>query len=199
MTNMKGSNRYHKAIIRNLYEVANASMELKVLIAFEDYSNNKHIFTKGESFFTISFRALFNDMIAHVIKVLDTNRESANFWYILRVDGPRVKKLKSYSKERINSLKILAEKLKIVRDKTHFHIDKKGVLNPNDVWEMADIKGKELSEGLFYLFSILNEIHQIVLNKSFLFNPEDYDGTDLAKLIDFADANRLIMVTPKVK
>lgn len=194
---MEENTRYQSAVKRNTYEVAHALMELKVLRALEAYNEKNSIFVRGESFFNISFRALHNDMIAHAIKLLDKDEKSATFWYLLNKNRQEFENLSLYSQDKINSLEVLTAKLKIIRDKTHFHIDKHGVLDVQKVWEKADIKGKELGDALDYLFSILSELYKVVFNKSFLFIPEDYDETDLPKLLDLAHANKIIEVVPK--
>ncbi|MFH1776914.1 MAG: hypothetical protein ABH952_05080 [Candidatus Omnitrophota bacterium] len=195
---MQENDKYKKAIERNLFEITHALLEYKALAAFDKYRINKHVATKGENFFTISFRALHNDMIAHAIKVLDKNVDSATFWHIFDKDTKTIEELENFSQEKLKILNDLAEKLKILRDKTHFHIDKNGVLEPDKVWERADIKGKDLGEGLVFLFSILNELYRKVFGKEFLFRLEDYDEKDLGKLLDIAGSNELIEVVPRV-
>ncbi|MBL7197222.1 MAG: hypothetical protein ISS47_03915 [Candidatus Omnitrophica bacterium] len=185
-------NRYRNAIKRNLYEVAYALLEYSTLRILNEYNKKEGIYVTGEGFFNISYRALFNDMVAHSIKVLDKDRKSATFWYILKTDKAKAENLRLYSKEKIKSLRNLASKLKTIRNKTHFHIDKEGVVDPKMIWGNANIKGRELEESLHYLFSILNELHKAVFNKNFLYQPEDYDGTDLIKLLELAKSENLI-------
>ena len=191
--------RYREATKRNLYEIAHALLEFKALTVFDNYTDGKDIFIHGESYLTISEKALFNDMISHAIKVLEIDKsdDTSTFWYILNADLSAFKKLNNYSEAKIDSLKELAEKLKHVRDKTHFHLDKNGILNPSKIWKEADIKGKELEEGLKYLFPLLCELYRIIFSKSFLYNPDDYDGKDLIKILDFANSSDLINITKK--
>lgn len=190
---------YKYAIKRNLYEVAHALMDLKVLIAYEEFNKTNTIFIQGESFFSISFRALFNDMFSHSIKVLEIGQQndSATFWYILKQTQNNKINLLAYQQEKIESLESLARKLKHVRDKTHFHIDKDSVLDPHKIWDEADIKGLELNEALRYLFRILGELYKVVFGENFLFWPEDYDSEDLSKLLNLANDANLLEIAPK--
>lgn len=192
---------YEKAIESNLNKVAHALFELKALIAFDNYIEKNSIFICGASFFEISKKALYNDMFRHAINVLeiDKARDSVTFWYILRTGEIKIKTLKSYSLEKTDSLKVLAEKLKHIRDKVHFHIDKDGILDSDKIWLEADIKANVLREGLQYLFSILDELYRAVFNKPVLFHPDDYNGEDLAKLLNLSGSNGLINVVPKIK
>jgi hypothetical protein len=181
---------YRKAIKRNLYEVAHALMEVKILNAMGEYNEKEGIY--GENFFSISYRAAFNDMIAHTIKVLEDSRDSSTFWSIFQNDQKKIMDLSSCSGESIDLLRTLATKVKLVRDKSHFHIDRKGVMDPEKIWHMADIKGVELEKGLKILFNILNELYEGVHGKGFLFQPEDYSGEDVIKILKFAKSENLI-------
>ena len=53
----------------------------------------------------------------------------------------------------------IAEKLKVVRDTTHFHIDKKAVRDPTAVWSLADITYDDVQENMEALYKILNYLH----------------------------------------
>ena len=77
--------RYIKATERNFTEIANAIQKRQVLVIVEEYTKtNGNIYFSGMSFFELATRALFNDVIAHMIKVLNFNEESTTFWYILK-------------------------------------------------------------------------------------------------------------------
>ncbi|MCU0651335.1 MAG: hypothetical protein MUC39_00065 [Candidatus Omnitrophica bacterium] len=201
MVNLANGIRYNTAIKRNLFELAHALLELKALTAWDRYTDENEIYVHGESYFSISQKALFNDMVSHAIKVLELDKcgDSSTFWYILKTDTLVLKNLKDYSEEKIYSLQSLAVKLKHVRDKTHFHLDKNGILDHHKIWQEADIKGRELSEGLKYLFGLLCGLYKNIFKESFLYHPDDYDDTDLIKLLNFAASSDLINVVPKMK
>ena len=181
---------YNRSLSRNLYEVAHALYERQALIAIDQFIEREEIL--GENFFSISYRALFNDMIAHAIKVLDEDRRSATFWSLLHADKMSLDRLKAYSDEKIKFLNKLWEKLKIVRNKTHFHIDQEGVLNPEKAWADADIKGNELGTGLEYLWEILTELYQELFGKPFPHPVKDYEGKDVLELLAYAKSKGLV-------
>jgi hypothetical protein len=181
---------YNRSLSRNLYEVAHALYERQALIAVEQFIEREEIL--GENFFSISYRALFNDMIAHAIKVLDEDERSATFWTLLRADETRLRRLKAYSDEKISFLKGLWEKLRIVRNKTHFHIDQLGVLDPKGVWAAADIKGNELGAGLEYLWELLTDLYQDVHGRPFPHPVKSYDGKDVLELLTYAKSKELV-------
>ena len=192
---MSSSQRFSQAIYRNFCEVANAMHERQALISLEDYrKKNGSIYYHGGNFFEIAQKALFNDMISHIIKVLDSDVRSASFWYILRVGRKTIESCNSYSEEKIKFLENLNPKLKIVRDKTHFHIDEDGVLSPENIWSKAGITGNELGRGIDYLFDVLLEMRNKVLGGSLSRGNFIYEGEDVFKLLELARINGIIQV-----
>lgn len=184
-----------RTVERNFIEIANAIQKRQALVAVEEYTQrNGNIYFSGTSFLELAFRALFNDTIAHAIKVLDFNKKSATFWYILKNRQEQIASLKSYSQEKILFLQDLGQKLKPIRDKTHFHIDKQGVLDPEKIWQEAGISGDKLGKGLEYLFDMLFEIRNSIRKENMTKNNYSYDGSDVIKLLDLAEAEGLINV-----
>lgn len=168
--------RFYRALIRNLNEIRTAILERRALGGLES-AGSKH----GLDFFRLSYDALFNDMVAHAIKVLDKDSDSATFWYLYRCDP---KTVDSFAKDKsydLNTLDLMAGKLKCVRDKTHFHIDKRRVLNPKAVWNEANIIGTEFGKALEEILDILKHLYKVHFAREFLM-PE-YDGSDATKLI----------------
>jgi len=134
LKNMK--NKYSKILSRNLNEVRKAWFEWRTLIAIESV---QHPFPHG-SFFHVIHSALFDSALGHLIKVLDRNKDSASFWSIYEQKNNEINELPK-NKERIEKLERLAnpDRLKHIRDKTQFHIDKNAVVKPEEVWDDADI------------------------------------------------------------
>lgn len=186
---------YKKAVERNFIEVANAIQKRQVLVAIDKYvETNGRIYFSGMSFFELASRALFNDIISHTIKVLDFDKESKTFWYILKNGQDQLKSLQSYSEDKVKSLIFLSKKLKHVRDKTHFHIDKQGVLDPKKIWHEAKISGKGLGKGLECLFDLLFELRNLIRKENMSKNQYSYSADDVIKLLDLAKDKGLISV-----
>ena len=82
----------------------------------------------------------------------------------------------------------LSSSLKLVRDKTHFHIDKKTVFDPKVVWQQADIKGLEFERLLRSTFETLNYLHRERWGDDFWL--PDYDGTDACAIAKFSESLR---------
>ncbi len=179
MKRRKLPDRFYRALFRNLNEIRTALLQRQALIGIAA-AKSKHKL----DFFTLSHDALFNDMIAHAIKVLDKNQDSATFWYLYNCDP---KTIDSFFKDKTYGLKTLedmADKLIHVRNKTHFHIDKKGVLNPKAIWSEAEINGDDFGKILKHVFDTLQYLRKVHLGKELAM--PDYDGSDATKIIAIA-------------
>src|SRR5262249_30729289 len=112
--------RYDAALERNLAETSNAILERRALMGLHS-ANSSHTL----DFFQVAAHALYNDLIAHSVRVLDRHPDAASLWYLFRCDEASVRSEASSLGVDLDALGILADKLKTVRDKTLFHIDKK--------------------------------------------------------------------------
>lgn len=168
--------RYEKAVRRNIADLNNAILERRALIGLHS-ANSAH----GLDFFMIASHALFNDIVAHAILVFDQNSQSASFWYVCRCDEALMNKFAKQRGIPLDRLSGLSKRFKIIRDRTHFHIDKQGVLNPSDVWFEARITGNELGWALESAYDLLADIQESLTGT----RPAvaDYDGSDAAAII----------------
>lgn len=132
-------------------------------------------------FFRLAYEAMFNDMIDHAIKVLDRNPQSTSFWYIYRCEQGRIDRYIRGKGYDLNRYQNMADKIKQIRDKTHFHIDKDAVCKPDDIWNVADIKGSELKQVIEELWDILRHIFKEKLNREFPI--PSYNGHDATEII----------------
>jgi hypothetical protein len=60
----------------------------------------------------------------------------------------------------MNEISDVASALKHVRDKTHFHIDRDGVLDPKQIWRDAGLTGRRLSDAMDCVWRMLNEVQR---------------------------------------
>ncbi len=66
--------RYQRALKRNLHEVGRAILERKAMVGLENADTYHAV-----DFIRISYDALFNDMIAHAIKVFENRKGDVSF------------------------------------------------------------------------------------------------------------------------
>lgn len=169
--------RYKRSIKRNLYEVRDL---LSMRNAINALVNAQPDF--GNSFFRYAYMALFNDMMTHAMRILDRHRDTTSLWYLIRCNESQVHsalKAAELPKEWITDL---AEKLKQVRDKTHFHIDRNDVFAPDDVWSRANITGDDLNRVFDRLWDALNRLYKTVNERDF--RQFIYQGGDVKVIIE---------------
>lgn len=149
--------RYEAAVERNLSEIQRALLNLEILRAMEERGAISSNEAKG------IYYALFNDYLSHCIKVLENRRGAASFWYIYRTNQGPLDEAAENLEIDIAELAGMSEKLKLVRDKTHFHIDHDGVLDPKAVWRDANINGKTLADVAARTWGLLSAARLLLM------------------------------------
>ncbi len=171
---MQQDERYGRSLIRLLHE-------LYWLISKRNAYNKLFEIAPETnwSFFSYASVALKNDMVSHAIKVLDNSRETSSFWYIHRSKEKLVEAELLKANLSACEIKNLSDKLRTVRDKTHFHIDKSRVFSPVAVWQEADISSSDFSKIFEGLWLALNELYRKHFGESFshfIYSGEDVEG-----------------------
>ncbi|MBL0143758.1 MAG: hypothetical protein IPP91_17035 [Betaproteobacteria bacterium] len=170
--------KYERAIERNLVEIERALFNLAAMKSIERAGKISATEVK------VLYWALFNDYIAHCIKVLDRNSKAASFWYVYRTNGGPLASAARKLKVDLELLETLADKLKHVRDLTHFHIDSDAVQDPTAVWRQANIKGSDLAKAVQYVWTLLNAA-RVLLGKEAMPRPtlDEEAITHVAKVL----------------
>jgi len=146
--------RYSKAIERNLAEMQRAILNRTTLLGIERSKGVRALFLQ------VVYFALFNDYVAHCIKVFEQSKKAASFWYIYRTDQKIVDAFAKKEKINLDALEGVSKKLRHIRDKTHFHIDAEGVLDTKAIWREAGLTGKQLSKAVDDTWAILVHLQQ---------------------------------------
>jgi hypothetical protein len=166
--------RYELALRRNLAELSNAILKRRALVGMHD-ANSVH----GLDFFRVASHALYNDILAHTMRAFDRSGQSAAFWYILKVDPPATAlAAKDIDLKRIEAI---SDRFKIIRDKTHFHIDRDSLANPSTLWSDAAITGDDLGYLLESGFHILSTLYHT--RTGMRIDIPDYDGRDVIAIM----------------
>ncbi len=124
------------------------------------------------------------------MKVLDTHKDSASFWAIYNENTKMLNDLISELSIDINVIHSMTNKLRIVRNKTHFHIDKNGMIEPEEVWRSANITGKDIDDVIGALFKLLSELYKREVSERIPYY--GYEGGQTEKLFQLAKENGLI-------
>jgi hypothetical protein len=136
----------------------------------------------GLDFFRICALALRNDIFAGAHRAFVKHQDATSFWYIQNIAEKEFAKAADDSDIVIKDLAKLAEKLKPIRDRVHFHVDRRDLKEPNNVWNDANLTGNEF----IFLTKNAHEILRIMyLNLYGEDRPiPDYFGDDIEKIIN---------------
>lgn len=166
------------ALVRNLTELNNAILKVT---AHDELVRQKITYARM-SFFVVAEHALYNDTFAHAIRVLDEHRNAMSFWYVLRCNEAVVKRQAKSAGLDLEELKALSSKLRLVREKTHFHIDRISLKAPKSIWKEAAINGKVFGQALTAMASTLAHTKQELFGGD-LETVTEYDASDIAKIV----------------
>ena len=167
---------YIDAITRNLRELDDAIL-MKNALSGLNAAKSLHAL----DFFHVSAVALYNDTISHILKVFEIDPKPRSFWYIVRNKEQLVNDISEKHSISTGKMKDISERLKIIRNKTHFHIDSKFANKSDKVWQLADIKFEEIEFLLKSAHLILSKIYNNITGKSY--DMPVYDGTDAINII----------------
>ena len=149
---MAAPSRYDSALKRNLAELQKALLIRTTLLGIEKHKYTTKVFTR------VIRDALHNDYMSHAIKVFEQSPKAASFWYLHRTDPGPIDKYARQIGYDIANLQVVADKLKAVRNGSHVHIDKTGVLDLKVVWIGAALTGKKLGVAIDFVWGALSAI-----------------------------------------
>lgn len=167
-----------RAVARYADEMGRAILYLRAL---------KGLYT-AETYHSIDFIrlttwALYDSIFVHVIKVLHP-REQAGFWRLYRANQPACERICAAEHIDLARIKAIEPKLLLIRDKTHFHLDTVGVVDPAKVWADANLSMPEVEEAMTLSFRLLSLLHRDLLGHAY--ELPDYDGSDATRIAEAA-------------
>jgi hypothetical protein len=173
---MKNKKAYEESLNRLLHE-------LKDAISERNAYNKLHEITPRTSwtFLRYAAAALYNDMIARAIKILDKHNAAASFWFLYSSKKTVTEEALSNAKLSMAEIETLTEKLMYVRNNTHFHINKNKPASYKEVWKKADIKGRHINKVFNGLWKVFNILYEAQFEESF--PHQIYDGGDVLALV----------------
>jgi hypothetical protein len=142
----------------------------------------------GIDFVRLASLALYDQMFTHAIKVLHP-REKAGLWYILRRRRKEVAQICAEHAIVLGHVRGIAKGLLLVRNKIHFHLDKRGVRDPAKIWEEASITGLQFDAAVDAGFRLLCQFHKRVKGTEYGLQEhiDEYDGADAMRIVTLAD------------
>jgi hypothetical protein len=168
---------YQRVLLRLMHELDQAICEDRAHAAIWDAHT-----AQGMSFFHVAFNALSNDCVAHAIKVLDRHPKTGSFWYIDQYKNQEIRSFCASWGISLSDIETVSDKLKGIRDRTHFHIDRRDVFDPEAVWQRAGLKHSYFTSVLDSLWLILD--HLYVAEHGHSFGSRDYyTGADVESIL----------------
>lgn len=178
---MSASATYKRVLKRLMHELDQTICEDRAHAAMWNHISHR------VDFFRVAFFALSNDTLAHAMKILDSHRDSASFWYIF---GQREQDIRAFCAREsiaVSEIEWLSRMLKGVRDRTHFHIDRRDVFDPDAVWRRAGINNSRFTAILESLWKILDYLYTQEYGESF--GAPDYDASDVSMILEATKAS----------
>ena len=166
------STRFETAVNRNFAELQ------KVLLIRETLLGIEQLRYTGKVFIRVINDALHNDYMSHSIKLFEQGSQAASFWYIYRSDARQIDLHARRTGYSLTTLQTVSDKLKAIRNGTHFHIDSSGVLDPGVIWSDAALTGKELAAAIDFAWGALCEV-------------QSAKGGEIPSLLDYTAADAL--------
>ena len=111
--------------------------------------------------------------------------EKAGLWYLIKQYEGETSRICSEHSILLEDIRGIAPKLKLLRDKTHFHLDAKGVQTPEEIWKAANISRRELDASFEAGFALLRHLHKQIRGEDY--ELPDYDGKDATRILQLAD------------
>ena len=135
----------------------------------------------GLDFFRVAVHALHNDLYADAHRAFDRHKDATSFWYIRNIAPRAFDKAAQAAGISFADIVVCADKIGNLRDRVHFHIDRRDLLQPSKVWEDADISGNEfisLTEGAHEI------LRRMYLDLTGIDKPvPEYYGEDISPLL----------------
>lgn len=128
---MANPSRYAWAVLKNHALLHEAQILRSTLNGMGSVHPKTKVFT-----LTV-YNAVWFAYIASIAKAFEKNSQVVSIWYVRKFDE---KSFDSFLKDKnieINELNSICEKIKIIRDQSHFHIDRN--LNINEVFSKASV------------------------------------------------------------
>lgn len=171
---------YRRSLERLMHELDQAICEDRAHAALWKHRS------RGVDFFRVAFFALSNDTVAHAMKILDRHEDSVSFWYIFKQREQEIRAFCTRESIAFPEIEWLSKSLRNVRNRTHSHIDRRDVFDPDAVWQRARINNARFTAILESLWKILGHLYELEYGESF--GAPAYNASDVGVILEAATA-----------
>jgi hypothetical protein len=173
--------RFDRTVVRLLLETHNLMSVRAALEALDAPLRSRTL--ESNPFLNTALSSLLSDQLIRLIRIFEEDKEVATFWYLQNCEPGNVG-----AGVDINRLRSFSAKIKIIRNKSFFQIDKEFVFKPEQVYTDADVKHGEIVWAIETVWPVLNRLYTERTNKTFQMSDSGLDGfreifrRDVAKL-----------------
>ena len=121
-------------------------------------------------------------MLTRLIRLLEHNEKTSGLWYICELHKQRIDKHFTSNELNLDEIISFAKKLKIIRNKIHFHLDKNAILDPKNYWNNANITWEFLEKCISSLDLIFKDLYKDEYNEEYI--TYGYEGRELDLIYD---------------
>ena len=157
MSDEDAKKEYSNGLTRNYYEIIIAYNSLN---AYNDLVESfNRITVYPNEFIGQCYFALYDNCISHTIKVIVHNSKSYTFQNIMKRNKQKVQSLLTKNQITIKFYREMQKKLKQLRTKQFFHIDREYLEDSNKIWAEIDIKEDELNNLIKGVYNVLKTLY----------------------------------------
>lgn len=151
------------------------------------------------NFIRLAEIAMGDQMIAHAVKVLSIDvrngrGEVAGLWSLCKCWKEKVEEICKGHYIDLDHIRRVGDKLYHIRNKTHFHLDRNGVISSKTVWKDANIKSHEFDKALSQSYVIIYELYNAITG--IIYQTWEYDGSDAKIIAQHANKHNLLYREP---
>ncbi|MFC1770628.1 hypothetical protein ACFLZV_01960 [Candidatus Margulisiibacteriota bacterium] len=150
--------------------------------ALTELSKYNFVYAEFINFPQLAKKALYDAWITRLIRLFEKNKRTFTFWTIWNSFPD-----KNPSEEKL--LNEVSEKLKYIRNKTFFHIDKTKVGLSANVWKDAVIKPKDIDKALIIAHKFIAKKYKEAPGTDCAWKPSDFNAKEeiskIKKLYDW--------------
>ena len=139
----------------------------------------------GLDFFRVSLNALKDARLIRLIRILEDDNQTASFWYLVRSNESLIKSQAKQMQCDLSKIRYVADRLRIIRDKTFVHIDKQQVFDPPSLYKAAGITHDEIDQVINSIWRLMKSLYLVVFGKEI--QCDNYDGNDIRQLAALRD------------
>ncbi len=168
--------KLRRAIERNLASLSNCILKRRAHNKFYELGS-----AHGLDFFRVALHALHNDLFADLHRTFDKSGDAASLWYVKNLDLGLFNRMAKQANVSVERLEALAEKARHLRDRVHFHIDRRELLEPSAAWATAELTGNEVIELTESAHEVLRLMYLELTGEDK--NIPEYHGEDIENIL----------------